>query len=105
MPAKKKIKARTARPSGKKGIAKKAVSRAASKGPAIKRTRKAPVTKSARPERRPLSAAMPQTAEPLFGSADFEAKQAARKPIKKAVPARPTRPPASLPIPQSTFFF
>jgi hypothetical protein len=102
MPAKKKIKARTARPSGKKGIAKKAVSRAASKGTAAKRTRKAPVTKSVR---RAISAAVPQTAEPLVGAAELEAKQAVRKPIKKAVAARPARPPASLPIPQSTFFF
>ena len=104
MAAKKKMNSRPARPSGKKGIAKKAVARNSSKGSSVKRTRKAASKAPARaaaPARQRVHA--PAVAEPLFRAAEFDNKD--RKPMKKAEPVRPARPPAKLPIPQSTFFF
>lgn len=104
MPAKKKTKARSARPTGKKAIAKKVVARAASKGAAIKRSRKAPTAAKMRTRSSLTKVAPPAVTAPLFDSRELEsgAIVAARKPVKKAPPPRL---PAILPIPQSTFFF
>ena len=65
--------------------------RAATKGDAVKspRTRSAPPSKAA--------------VTPL-ASARLGGREPERKPLKKAEP-RANRPPAVLPIPQSTFFF
>jgi hypothetical protein len=107
MATRKKAKATTARPSGKKAIAKKAATRPASKG-AVKRTRKATGTTARTTGRTSAKAVRPQTdvsrAEPLFGTSEL-ADAAERMPVRKVEPARPARPPAKLPIPQSTFFF
>jgi hypothetical protein len=109
MPSNKKTKARTARPNGKKAIAKKAVTRVATKRSAAKRTRKSPgATLATQRKSRTVVAprvVTPLIAEPLFGTGELDGRQPAHKPIKKAAPVRPPRPPATLPIPQSTFFF
>jgi hypothetical protein len=104
MPMKKKMKPRSARPAGKSGIAKKAirpVAKSAVAKSAVKRTRKA--TAVAPPPVRARVLVVPP-AEPLFRAAELDGVE--RRPARKAAPPpRPARPPARLPIPQSTYFF
>jgi hypothetical protein len=99
MATKKTTKARTARPTGKKGIAKKATSRTTTTR-AIKRTASAGRAKASAPKARVM---VVPPAEPLFRAAELDGL--APKPVRKAEAPRPPRPPARLPIPQSTYFF
>jgi hypothetical protein len=104
MATKKNTKTRSARPAGKKGIAKKAGSRSSAKPiakTAPKRTRKATASSTAARAR----VLVVPPAEPLFRAAELDGVAVERKPARKAEPARPARPPARLPIPQSTYFF
>jgi hypothetical protein len=65
---------------------------------AAKRTRRAASTTKAKGKSAVKSPRVTRTVQPVT------AVVAVRKPTKKAEP-RPQRPPAVLPIPQSTFFF
>ena len=41
-------------------------------------------------------------AEPLFRATELDGVE---RPVRRTAPVRPSRPPAKLPIPQSTYFF
>jgi hypothetical protein len=99
MAARKKPKSRSARGAGKQGPPAKAARRTAAKAARRKPPQKARGTN--RPGKPRVLVVPP--AEPLFRAAELDGA-VAHKSARKSE-SRPARPPAKLPIPQSTYFF
>jgi hypothetical protein len=94
------------RSTGKKSPAKAKKTVRQTKSPAAKPIKSKPpaikaAVKSAPP--RPRVMVVPPS-EPLFRKAELDGAEP-KKPVVKPAPVRMPRPPAKLPIPQSTYFF
>ena len=116
---------RSARPSGKKGIAKKGIAKKAMlAAPAKSPSRKAKATASGRtrkpaaPLRRPMTASKAKAtararvrvmvvppSEPLFRAAELDGAAIEASSLRKAARKGEGRPVRGLPIPQATYFF
>jgi hypothetical protein len=101
MPGSKKSKSAAKNRHSKKPAGKRLPARGAAKS-AAKRSKSVPAKRDA--AKAPRVASSPSVSSTTRLSTAALGREPERKPVKKAEP-RPNRPPAVLPIPQSTFFF
>jgi hypothetical protein len=101
MPGSKKSKSAGKSQHSKKPSNKRLPARGAAKT-SVKRTK--PASAKREVAKSPRAKSTPTVSSPTQLSTAALAREPERKPVKKAEP-RPNRPPAVLPIPQSTFFF